>query len=511
MSGPKVIAYNMNAFKGSLKAFLRLQTQLTQIRNTLQKSVIHDDELNIHYDCGEAYKKISSEIEKVLIALVFDKQGDIDQKTYTAIEKQIAERTKNIKDTIHKSQEVLKDFQNREKDYKSYIEYLSFFENAKSAFEKFKIELSKDTENNFKKENLFAAEDALKKYGSVMVEESKADFNWGFNQPAETFKKVIFDHVVDKENQVRDIRNQMLDKILLSNSGTKISLEIKSKEFKPTEEVQRVSQKIQLLINNCNEKTVVENYVARFDKLKQSESMNDLFFYQELHDSLLEYENSRKNKLRINDYITKLNSTQFENGLDQQKKELIQKSIKLINNAKVSDKETTSLQREIVEFMKQNVQLKEDIELRKKEQLFMKTRIIQNFESLGYNVLDDLEVIDFEKESDFYLQAPGQDNVLNIKFKEDGSFRYVFQIPQKKEALSTEEQKMKLHEMKTTCDDFTNVLNDLKNMGVDIEVKSDKPIEPASMVTISEALMSKFKALDKQVQRKEQIKKLYLE
>jgi hypothetical protein len=248
----------------------------------------------------------------------------------------------------------------------------------------------------------------------------------------------------------------------------------------------------------------------QFEKLKLSQSMNDLFFYQELHDSLLEKESTRKNKQQINELLASMNHSSIEHLLSMQKKELVQKAVKLINKSRVTEIETNNLSNEIRDFFLKNAKIKQENELKKKEQLFVKSQIILNFENLGYHVMDDLEVIDFEKESDFYLQAPGQENVLNIKFKEDGSFRYVFQIPQKKEALSTDEQKMKLHEMKTTCDDFVNVLNDLKKMGVDIDIKSDKPIELASMVTIPESLNDKLKTQKKQTQMKQQIKKLYL-
>ena len=43
--------------------------------------------------------------------------------------------------------------------------------------------------------------------------------------------------------------------------------------------------------------------------------------------------------------------------------------------------------------------------------------------------MDDLKVIDFEKENDFYLKAPGQENLLNIKFKdEDGKNKYLHML-----------------------------------------------------------------------------------
>jgi hypothetical protein len=511
MSGPKVITYNMKAFQGKLRDFMRLQSNLGQMCKEMQEASIQDEELNIHFDCKDSYNKIQAEIEKNLVSMVFDYEGNINKKTYDNIENQINTRTQKLQEVIKKSESILSDYNNKQKDYNSYKDYLSFIDNAHNSFEKFKKELTENTEKNFAKDNKTFVEDAQKKYGQVVLEEKTTKFNWGFDKLVEEEKKTIFDHVLGKEESIREVRQELLDKIIAQDSNNKPTSIKKEKIVKPNAEIERVSQKIQLLINNCSDKTISDGYSTRYNKLKQSESMNDLFFYQELHDSILDSENTRKNKLTVNKILVKLNKSSLDKTLQTEKSSLMQKAITLINNTKVSDKELDSLKREHEAITKKNRQLIEEMEIKKKEQQFLKIQIINNFEKLGYTVLDDLQVIDFEKEDDFYLQASGQENVLNIKFKDDGSFRYVFQISEKKEELSVEEQKMKLHEMKTTCDDFVNILNDLKKMGVEIDVKSEKPIELNSMITIPEALNSKINAQKKQVQRKQQIKKLYLE
>jgi len=511
MSGPKVITYNMNAFQGKLRDLMRLQSRLGQMCTEMQEASIQDEELNIHFDCKDSYNKIYSEIEKSLITMVFDYEGNIDKNTYDKIENQINTRTQKLQELIKKSDSILTDYSNKQKDYSSYKDYLSFIDNAHNSFEKFKKELNDNTEKNFAKDNKAFVEEAQKKYGQVVLEEKTTKFNWGFDKLVEEEKKAIFDHVLGKEENIREVRQELVDKIIAQDSKNKPTTIKKEKVVEPNAEIERVSQKIQMLINNCGDKTISDNYSTRFNKLKQSESMNDLFFYQELHDSILDNENTRKNKLTVNKILAKLNKSTLEKTLQTEKTTIIQKAINLINNTKVSEKELDILKRENEELMQKNHQLIEEMEIKKKEQQFLKIQIINNFENLGYTVLDDLQVIDFEKENDFYLQAAGQENVLNIKFKDDGSFRYVFEIPQKKEELSVDEQNMKLHEMKTTCGDFVKVLNDLKKMGVDIDIKSEKAIELNSMITIPEELNLKINTQKNQVQRKQQIKKLYLE
>ncbi len=511
MSGPKVITYNMSSFKGRLKEFMQMQSRLEQSMDELKMAQIHDNAMNIHFDYSGKIEKLMPDFKKALNSMVFDYEGNISKKTHDSVDKQINTRSTQLEGILKIVQELLSDYQQKQQDYKSYQQYHSFAASSKEAFEKFKTEVKDDTKKNFEKEFPELTNEIQKKYGSIVLEDIKVPFNWGFDKKVYNHKKEIFDKISFRENQLREIRKELFDKVIVLNADHNISNTEQAKKSKVPDGLIRVSEKIGMLIHQCDDKTLVKQYNERFEKLKQSESMNDLFFYQELHDSILEKETSHKNKQQINEIVARLNSSKIEPSLGEEKNELVKKSIILIDNSKVTHQETDSLKHEMNEFFIKNDRMKEEAAIKKKEELFMKTQIIYNFEKMGYTVLDDLEVIDFEKEKDFYLQAPGQENVLNIKFKDDGSFRYVFQIPEKKESLSTDEQKMKLHEMKTTCDDFVNVLNDLKNMGVDIDIKSEKPIELASMITIPESLSTKLNLQKKQTRRKQQIKKLYLE
>ena len=88
--------------------------------------------------------------------------------------------------------------------------------------------------------------------------------------------------------------------------------------------------------------------------------------------------------------------------------------------------------------------------------------------------MDDLEVIDFEKADDLLLKCKDKTNYLNLKFKEDGSIKYSFQIPENKESLNENELKYKLSQMNETCGDFQLVLSDLAKLGLKMELKNKR-------------------------------------
>jgi len=102
---------------------MRLQSHLNQMKCEMLKVAIHDENLNIHYDLKDSYGKISAEIEKNLVAMVFDYEGNISKKVYDDIEKQINTRTQKLQEVIKKSESILSDFNNKQKDYNSYTDY----------------------------------------------------------------------------------------------------------------------------------------------------------------------------------------------------------------------------------------------------------------------------------------------------------------------------------------------------------------------------------------------------
>lgn len=511
MSSPKVITYTMDAFSSKLHELMRMQSRLEQMSAEIQCSVIEDAALNIHFDCKESYSAIDAEIKKALVTMVFDYKGSFSQHTHDVIRNKIDIRMDKLSGLTRKCDNILTDFKNRQKDYNSYIEYGHFIENSKASLEKFKQELQDHMDENFAKSNAALVEDAKKKIGVVSDEQLKTKFDWGFDGRADDEKSKIVNHVIGQENVLREVRRELLMKVAGDDNNQRISTDLTKLRSKLPEEIVKVSQKIELLINGCDDKTFCEKYNSQFNKLKQSESMTDLFFYQELHDRILKEETTRRHRVYINQAIAELNLFQSGVALQNDKNFVIRKAIRMLDEPCIIEKEIECLKMDVEAFYRKSRQKAEEAATRKKERQFIKTQIINNLENLGYEVMEDLNVIDFEKENDFYLKVPGQENLLNLKFKDDGSFRYVFEIPEKVGQLSVDQQKMRLHEMRTTCGDFMEVVSDLKKMGVKMEIKSEMPEELGSLVTIPESVKAKINKQQKQAEYKQQIRKLYLD
>jgi hypothetical protein len=269
-------------------------------------------------------------------------------------------------------------------------------------------------------------------------------------------------------------------------------------------------EKIKMLLRRCDDPTARQNHAESLRHLTESESLKDVYFFKELHDSILESEKNRKLKIEIKKLILEINEELIHMDAYNERESLVTLCVRHLNSSAISRSEFDDLLTKHELLKGQSKMLFEEEEIKQKEHLFLKSQTMLCLENLGYEVMDDLEVIDFEKENDFLLKIRNQDNYLNLKFKEDGSMRYIFQIPEKQDTLSVDQKKTKLHEMQVTCNEFKGVLRDLSKMGLKIELRKEKPIEVDSLVTVPASKQSKVKIKTATKGQTKQLKKRYL-
>ena len=255
------------------------------------------------------------------------------------------------------------------------------------------------------------------------------------------------------------------------------------------------------------EHEVAEKYRAELDELQQSDSLKDVFYYQQFHDRILKSEKSKINKQHIQAVLGKVSKTDWHVKLDQDKVSFINYCMDLFNKSNVDEREASRVKEKEKELTLKNEELKREDDVAENERFFLKSQIVNSLENMGYEVMDDLEVIDFEKTDDLLLKCKDKTNFLNLKFKEDGSIKYCFQIPENKEALSENEMKYKLSQMNETCHDFQRVLSDLAKMGLKMELTEAKPTSEKWLLSITEKQKTKLKNQKRKSTTKRETKK----
>ncbi len=165
-------------------------------------------------------------------------------------------------------------------------------------------------------------------------------------------------------------------------------------------------------------------------------------------------------------------------------------------------------------FLKEeNKEILENEFVKQKENEFLKTQLVNALNNMNYQVMDDMEVIDFEKQSDFLLKVPNQKNYINLRIDKNNSIAYNFLIEEDKNELSIDKKHEKIIEMESTCDEFYKVLRDLESMGLEIDKTKSSDADIDKLLQVPKKYQKKIKeAAEEKKRAKERIvKKRYLD
>jgi len=151
--------------------------------------------------------------------------------------------------------------------------------------------------------------------------------------------------------------------------------------------------------------------------------------------------------------------------------------------------------------------------VKQKENEYLKTQLVNGLQNMNYQVMDDMQVIDFEKQSDFLFKVPDQSNYINLRIDKNNNIAYNFLIEEDKKELSIEKKRKKVIEMESTCDEFQKVLKSLESMGLEINKTKSSDADINKLLQVPKKYREKIKAAAKERERtKERIaKKRYLD
>jgi hypothetical protein len=115
---------------------------------------------------------------------------------------------------------------------------------------------------------------------------------------------------------------------------------------------------------------------------------------------------------------------------------------------------------------------------------YIKARTIAGLRDLNYEVMTDMEVIDFDNDDTFLLTVPNQENFINVRFDSEGKMLYNFLIPENRSELTHEQKETRLAEMDETCTEFKKMLEHLKSEGLNIDLNNEISSSEKALVQI---------------------------
>ncbi len=500
MSSPKDIRprprYSMQVFDGKLNRVFQLQSRLKQFCSEVEALRVSDSNLGIVFDCRDELLKLKKKNDDALKLMIFDLEGTFGQETHDRLEAEIDSKISALQKQLDACESVKARFMAKKLDYESYCSYLVFHKNSRDSLEDFKSNVTHYLRSNLEARLPDVFDDANRRINEVIFKKEVAPFAFGFNLKSDVQKQGIIEYVADREAEIQHIRNEISTRVLEIGKS-----ETFGKSETPRSTIATIGggtapviDKITKLIRHCDDPNARRTYSENLQRLMKSKSLKDIYFFKELHDSILETEKVRRLKNEITSILSELNGRRVHKTLEVEKGNIVRLCLNLLGLSSIRNSEVDAIRLRFGEMEKRSKDCFEEDEITQKEHLFLKSQIVRCLENLGYEVMDDMEVIDFEKEGDFLLKVHDQENYLNLKFKDDGSIRYVFQIPENPSELATDKQNLKLHEMKVTCDEFKSVLRDLSKIGLQIDLRSERSIGPDSLISVPDGKRHKLKS-----------------
>ncbi len=517
MSGPKsYIApprYSINVFNGKLNEVFQIQSEIKLMIDELKGLTCDDTSRKIKFDCANFIETNHDLIKNSLTSFTINHQGTFEQKVYDKFDRQISGKIKQLKSFLDNIKEAKKEFRNKEEDYQAYIEYEKFLEHSIDAFQSYKVQVVKYLKNYLEKDYIDLFREAEKSIVKINCSIEKSMFDFGFRDVRSSKKDEIKNDVGRCESKINIIRTDLSNKVLdkIGDNEQSLSKQISSQkkiDQKTKTDIQTQIEKINSYVSEVNDQKRQDKYQQKLNNLMKSSSFKDVYFYVELSDEIKESEKVFSWKTEIQNLVADLNKIQIHEDIKKEKRKLVQFGISLIEKERIKSYEFEDFQTQLTILKEKNQKFHLEDSIKEKERLFLKSQLIKSLEGLNYEVIDDMQVIDFEKESDFIFKIPSQSNYLNLRFQHDGSFLYNFLIPQKREDLSIDQKEQKLSEMETTCKEFQNLLMDLGCMGLKIELKSEKPISEQYLISIPKKYQEKIKTKIGQKKKKSQKEKL---
>lgn len=492
MSGPKTYAARLEA---ALSEIINLQAQV-QIRFAeLSRMRMEDKHRAITIDCGDDIRALQERVDQALE--VYSASARLIKTEQTTM-REIKNKKKELEALIGLIGKAGTNFSYKQEDYETYVGYEQSVNAFNKAFNDRKTAAKQVIEKYSPAAQPEMTRQTMDAVDQVRVDEPVPAFELNFRKK----KKQLNAQLQDKISKAEDTIAKIISN-LIPPSAEKPSL---ARLKKGSAGLEKRIQQINNLIADADNPHLAYLYKQRLVKLQNSETFREEYFYIELLEDIRQTEQTIRMKQDIRKILCRLNIAAIHPSFAQTQRELIAAALELIDRTQIRENEFQDFEFQAGQLLKQNEKLVSRELVKEKERQYIKAQIIESLRVRRFEVVEESEVIDFEKESDFLMQIPGQPNYLNIRFNEDGTFLYNFLIPEDKNNLGIGQKQQKLNEMTSTCADFRTMLGELAAAGLNVSLTKEKEVSESALIQIPAKLKSRLDSSDQRKSKKTQLK-----
>ncbi len=476
MSGPK--SFRVKVTNEHLQRLFALQSDMSVLWNQLGQLSLRDDTRRIFADCATFLngQRVAKETLQRPISIEYADE--------------LPPHLERLQEFIRRLETERQQFHVKQDDYQAFLTYEQRYAQSLQAFRQHQEQVIAYLQTYLRQDFPDVCEQAATQISSVAPKLQPSAFSWNFRTMLPQKTGEIAQRIEDAKAAINTIRGAVSNDVL---RRTKKNLPQAAPALQFDATIQEMVRQIADYIRNVSDPAAQQSYQSQYDELLASDTRKqDAYFYRELLDDITIAEKTRQVKTAIRHALTELEQTPIHQGMTAAQLQFQQYCGKLLTAQKIKPHHIAEFQSKLTAFQQENAKKLHDEIACEQERLFIKAQIVSALRRLNYEVADDMQVIDFEKESEFVVKAPNQPNYLHLRFMEDGSFRYNFLIPEFKDDLSIAQIRVKIHEMETACHQFKAELQKLSNIGISIDLEKELPISEKAIIQIPQRLQEKI-------------------
>jgi hypothetical protein len=257
-----------------------------------------------------------------------------------------------------------------------------------------------------------------------------------------------------------------------------------------TESSEEILTKIRELLNGISDPKLAQHFQSKFADLLQKHKISESYFFTEFIGEIRNAQSQEAYRVILMHVLNQLKAHHFENNMLEKSAELETKILSFLEHDRLKKEYCDNLASALNNLIENDKIARKERLVHEEEIKYIKARTIAGLRDLNYEVMTDMEVIDFEKDDVFLLAVPNQENFINVRFDNEGKMLYNFLIPENRNELTHEQKETRLAEMDETCTEFKKMLGHLKSEGLNIDLKHEISSSEKALVQIP----PKFKA-----------------
>ncbi|MFP4472043.1 MAG: hypothetical protein ACLFPE_15275 [Bacteroidales bacterium] len=490
MSGPK--RYAVKVFDEHLKEVFSLQGHIETLWDLLAACDIRDESgRTVFYPAGWMEQN-RGEYQQLSGILLKDDRDELTQQQFDDFYNRMFIALERLSGFRRKLEKQLSEYRKVDRGWQQYQEVRAEYQRMRAEFNRMKSGLAAYLRKNLPEE--LKLTEILKLLDQQEFSCELPPFDPDAECNAEALHKMLkqeFDQAVQRMNmevhghQPAEIRSQKMEVSLVKALSEENPSQI-------AETLKNIRQSLQEL-KDANTRRLFEQRLAKY-----LSEQKEKYLFDELLSEAAQAITTEKLRDRIDAVHQKLAGTEIEKELQSTAQAIMGKIRKLSAGRMIRKNVVDDLEAALGNLESKNATQRSLRLAVEAEQRFIRMRLVSELRKQNYEVLTDMQVVDFSVPDDLLLEIPGQQNYLNIRFDKDHKLLYNFLIPENRRELSHEKMQQRLDEMEHSCGEFKKMLAKLKEQGLDIEPEHETPVAEQYLIS----LPPKYEEIKKSSHRK---------